>query len=332
MERHLRHEDEALAARQRLGDPTAGEADEASGTEPQDRRRHVPDGAVTVSVVIPALNEADNLPHVLPGVARWADEIVLVDGRSHDGTIEMARRLCPAIRIVEEHQAGKGAALKSGLEAATGDVIVMMDADGSTDPAEIPRFVGALLGGADFAKGSRFVHGAGTSDMPHYRRVGNYLHTLLVRIFFGGRYSDLNYGYNAIWADAVPRLDLDGGGFEVEAVMNIRALRAGLRIVEVASFEEQRVHGVSHLRTFPDGWRVLKAILRERFARPLPREPRLTSNGNSPRSQADDREALTDALAPRQPARSQPGEDDPALVESGASPPPSLDPPARRRP
>jgi glycosyltransferase involved in cell wall biosynthesis len=224
-----------------------------------------------VSVVIPALNEAENLPHVLPRIPRWVDEVVLVDGLSEDETIAVAQQLYPKIRIVQERRPGKGAALRAGFAAATGDIIVMLDADGSTDPAEIPTFVGALLGGADFVKGSRFMQGAGTSDMPRHRKLGNWALVQLVRQFFGGRYSDLCYGYNATWADVVPTLDLDTDGFEIETTMNIRALRARLRVVEVPSFEEKRVHGVGRLRAIPDGWRVLKIIFRERFRpwRPL---------------------------------------------------------------
>jgi hypothetical protein len=143
----------------------------------------------------------------------------------------------------------------------------MLDADGSTDPEEIARYVGALLSGADFAKGSRFLQGGGTADMPFYRQLGNFGFVMLTRLLFGGRYSDLCYGYNAFWADVLPFLQLDGNGFEIESMMNIRALRAGLNIAEVPSFEDKRIYGEGRLQTFPDGWRVLKTILRERFGR-----------------------------------------------------------------
>jgi glycosyltransferase involved in cell wall biosynthesis len=192
-------------------------------------------------------------------------EVVLVDGLSIDGTIEVARHLRPDIRIVQQQRRGKGNALMDGFNAATGDIIVMMDADGSTDPYEIPAFVGALMGGADFAKGSRFAQGGGTADMPVHRYFGNWVFTLLVKTLYGGRYSDLCYGYNAFWSDVVPKLQLEGDGFEIETVMNIHALKAGLRIAEVPSFEAERIHGVGRLRTIPDGWRVLKAIIRERL-------------------------------------------------------------------
>jgi glycosyltransferase involved in cell wall biosynthesis len=209
------------------------------------------------------LNEAENLPHVLPRLAEQVDEIVLVDGCSTDETILTAKRLLPQVHIVTEKRRGKGAALLAGFSASTGDVIVMIDADGSNDPHEIPRFIGALVSGADFAKGSRFLCGGGTDDMPLHRRAGNKLFVWLVRLFFGGRYSDLCYGYNAFWRDVVGDLALDGSGFEIETMMNIRALRAGLCIVEVPSHEAERIHGRSNLRTIVDGWRVLKTIFRE---------------------------------------------------------------------
>ena len=122
-----------------------------------------------VSVVIPALNEQENLQHVLPRIPWLVDEVILVDGASTDRTVAVARDLIPTIRDVQQRGTGKGAALRTGFEASTGDIIVTLDADGSTDPAEIPYFVHALLAGADVAKGSRFLHGGGTSDMPLHR-------------------------------------------------------------------------------------------------------------------------------------------------------------------
>jgi hypothetical protein len=220
-----------------------------------------------VSVVIPTLNEARNLPLVLPHIPADVYEVILVDGASVDDTIEVARRLLPSIRIVLETQRGKGAALCAGFRAAEGDIIVMLDADGSTDPTEIPRFVDALLRGADFAKGSRFRGDGGSSDISRLRALGNWGFVALVRLLFGGRYTDLCYGYNAIWASVLPVLALDGTGFEIETMMNVRALREGLRIAEVPSFERSRIHGESNLRAFRDGWRILRTIFKERLSR-----------------------------------------------------------------
>ncbi|HEX9374352.1 MAG TPA: glycosyltransferase family 2 protein [Roseiflexaceae bacterium] len=222
---------------------------------------------VTVSVVIPALNEAKNLPHVLPRIPPDIHEVILVDGFSTDATVQIAQELLPSIRVVYQEGRGKGAALRSGFAAATGDIIVMLDADGSTDPAEIPAFVGALRAGNDFAKGSRFLQGGGTADMPLHRQLGNQSFVMLVQLLFGGRYSDLCYGYNAFWRRVLPLLELDCQGFEVETMMNVRALRARLRISEVPSFEAKRRYGEGRLKTLPDGWRVLRTIFKERFRR-----------------------------------------------------------------
>jgi hypothetical protein len=234
--------------------------------EPRNSRHRVRARPVSVSVVIPTLNESRNLPHVLPRIPSCVDDVVLVDGGSEDGTVDVARELRPDIRIVEERRPGKGVALQSGFREARGDIIVTLDADGSTDPAEIPAFLGCLLAGADFAKGSRFVQGGGTTDMELHRKLGNWVLRLLVRIAFGGRYSDLCYGYNAMWRDVLPAMDGDADGFEIETLMNCRALATGLRVAEVPSHEWARIHGESHLRTFLDGLRVLRTILREQRA------------------------------------------------------------------
>lgn len=220
---------------------------------------------VTVSAVIPTLNEARNLPHVLPKLGPEVTELIIVDGRSTDDTVDVALFLRPDARIVYETTPGKGAALRAGFEAATGDIIVALDADGSTDPTEIPAFVSALLNGADYAKGSRFLRTGGTDDMPLYRRLGNATFVQLVGILFGTSFTDMCYGYNAFWARCLGPLRLDADGFEIETLMNVRAVQAGLRIAEVPSVEAERIHGESNLKTIPDGWRVLKTILRERF-------------------------------------------------------------------
>ncbi len=220
-------------------------------------------GSPTVSVVIPTLNEAKNLPHVLPRIPDWVLEVIIIDGLSVDGTLEVARRCRPDVVTVTTTTPGKGAAMRAGFEAARGDVIVALDADGSTDPAEIPAFVGQLVAGADVAMGSRFAVGGGTSDMEMHRRLGNWVLTRMVRVAFGARYSDLCYGYIAFWRDVWHHLDGAFTGFEVETVLHIRAVRAGLRIAEVPSFEAERIWGISNLHTVRDGMRVLSSIMRE---------------------------------------------------------------------
>ncbi|MFD1935755.1 MULTISPECIES: glycosyltransferase family 2 protein [Nonomuraea] len=222
----------------------------------------------TVSVVVPAMNEAENLPHVFATIPQWIDEIVLVDGNSVDDTVAVARRLRPNVKIVTQTGKGKGDALAAGFAACTSDIIVMIDADGSTDGHEIISFVGALVTGADFVKGSRYISGGGSDDLTFSRYFGNKVLTSLVNVFYRTKYTDLCYGYNAFWARHLPVLNLDCDGFEVETLMNVRAAKAGLRVHEVPSHERCRIHGESNLHAVRDGIRVLKTILRERRRRP----------------------------------------------------------------
>src|SRR5262245_17806059 len=134
-------------------------------------------GNPLVSLVIPALNEAANLREVLPTLPP-VHEVIVVDGGSVDGTLEAAREALPDVIPLTQVRRGKGNALAAGFARATGDVVVMFDADGSADPEEIPRFVDALVEGADFAKGSRFRGGGGSADITPIRLLGNrFLHT-----------------------------------------------------------------------------------------------------------------------------------------------------------
>ncbi|MFK4360425.1 glycosyltransferase family 2 protein [Rhodococcus sp. 27YEA6] len=222
-----------------------------------------------VTVIVPAMNEAKNLPHVAAQMPKGIDEIVFVDGNSVDDTVEVATMLWPDATVITQTRKGKGNALACGFEAATGDIIVMIDADGSTNPGEIPLFVQALVDGADFAKGSRFIAGGGSSDITKLRRLGNYGLNSLVNILFRTHFTDLCYGYNAFWRNALDVMQLPdtdiaaaqwGDGFEIETLINVRVAAAGLGIAEVGSFEADRIHGVSNLNAFSDGMRVLRII------------------------------------------------------------------------
>ncbi|MGW8728212.1 glycosyltransferase family 2 protein [Streptomyces sp. NPDC055808] len=229
--------------------------------------------APPVSVVIPAMNEAENLPHVFKTLPDWIHEVVLVDGNSTDDTVQVARELWPDVVVVKQVGKGKGDALISGFAACTGDIIVMVDADGSADGDEIVSYVSALVGGADFAKGSRFANGGGTDDMTPIRKLGNAVLCGIVNRKFGARYTDLCYGYNAFWKHCLDKIVLDCSGFEIETLINIRIVKAGLRVQEVPSYEYNRIHGVSNLSAVRDGIRVLKVILREKA---VPRARRRT--------------------------------------------------------
>lgn len=224
----------------------------------------------SISVVIPTRNEAQNLYYVLPRILPIVSEVILVDGHSTDDTIAVALQLLPTIRVVKQTGIGKGDAMRAGFAECTGDIIVMLDADGSTDPYEIPRFVDALIQGNDFAKGSRFMQGGGSHDITFLRWVGNYGFCKLANVLFGTRFSDFCYGYNAFWKHCLDYIEVDCDGFEIEALINLRIHKSNLRIIEVPSFEYERISGQSNLRPFRDGWRVLRTIIRERSNEVLP--------------------------------------------------------------
>jgi glycosyltransferase involved in cell wall biosynthesis len=249
----------------------AAPATGTTATLQQDRTRRQP----RVSVIIPTYNEAKNLPYVFARLPLDVYEVIVVDGRSVDDTVRVARSLRADVQVVLQNRMGKGNAMACGFAAATGDVVVMLDADGSADPREIPQFVDALVAGADFAKGTRFADGGGSSDITPVRAWGNRWLNRLANVLFGTRYTDLCYGYNAFWRDCLDHLALDprpaecgsrqwGDGFEIETIINTRMALAGARITEVPSYEHPRIHGTSNLNTWRDGARVLRALLVER--------------------------------------------------------------------
>jgi len=218
-----------------------------SASRPDTPRRH------RVSVVIPAKNEALNIGWVLSRLPPSVDEVVLVDGLSSDATVTVAQAIWPGIVVVDERRPGKGAALRAGFDVATGDYIVMLDADGSMDPQEMGRFIELLDNGHDLVKGSRFLQGGGTADMSVLRETGNRCLLAIANLLFGTGHTDLCYGYAAFRRHAILALEVTADGFEVETELFLRATRNGLTVGEVPSFEAPRRTGASNLHTFRDG-------------------------------------------------------------------------------
>ena len=189
--------------------------------------------AVGISVVIPARNEADNIAWVLQRIPTFVDEVVIVDGRSTDDTIEVARLVRPDVVVVSDNGIGKGDAMRVGGMAARGSIIVMIDADGSMDPAEIERYVEPLAQEYDVVKGSRFLQGGGTADMTNLRKAGHLGLLTLANVLYGSKWTDLCYGFCAFRRSAFEELALDADGFEIETQIVVRATRMGMRIAEV---------------------------------------------------------------------------------------------------
>lgn len=224
-----------------------------------------------VTVVIPTKNEAANIGWVMRRIPSFVSEVVLVDADSSDGTVEVARRVRQDVRVVIERALGKGVALRRGFAEATGDIIVMLDADGSMDPRELPRFVEYIVGGFEFVKGSRYMIGGGSEDITFVRNVGNRSLNAAVNLLYHSRFSDLCYGYSAFRRSCLDALELQAVGFEIETEMVVNALRAGLRITEVPSLELRRRYGESNLHAFRDGRRVLSELVNSKL-KPLPED------------------------------------------------------------
>jgi glycosyltransferase involved in cell wall biosynthesis len=222
---------------------------------------------VSVSVILPVLNERDGLRVVLPRMPSLVSELIVVDGHSTDDSLDVVRALCPSATILSQWGRGKGNAIKRGLARARGDIVVTMDADGSMRPEDIPLFVDKLLDGHDFVKGSRELSGAGSDDFTLIRRIGNSGLTRVANVVFGTRYTDLTFGFNAYWRAAMRNPDRLADGFQFEIQAAVRAGKAGLRTAEVPTYEDARVGGHSKLNALTDGWSILRLILGEAHPR-----------------------------------------------------------------
>ncbi len=175
--------------------------------------------APSVSLVIPVKNEARNIGWVLERIADDVDEVILVDGKSTDATLVTAQRCRPDVKVVAQDGVGKGSALRTGFLAASGDIIVMMDADGSMTPDEITHYVHFLANGYDFVKGSRFIAGGGSLDITRFRRIGNRFLLGVFNALYGAELTDLCYGFCAFHRRYLDVLALSATGFEIEAEM-----------------------------------------------------------------------------------------------------------------
>jgi glycosyltransferase involved in cell wall biosynthesis len=211
------------------------------------------EGHIRISVVICALNEEPNLPHVLPNVPAYVDEILLVDGHSTDNTVEAAKRIRPDIKVLFQPGRGKGDALKYGVEHAKGDIIVTLDADGETPPDEILNFVKPLFEGYDIAKGSRLTNNR-PHRMPRHRWFGNKVLVLTFNWLYGAHFNDICSGFNAFWKSKFLQLELSYGANEIgcsmEQRMIIRAKKTGMKIKEVPYTSEGRLAGTSVISGF----------------------------------------------------------------------------------
>lgn len=217
-----------------------------------------------VSVVICTLNEEANVAGVINKIPKWVSEVILVDGYSTDNTVSVAKQVLPSIRVLYQPGHGKDTAMKYGFRNATGEIIVTLDADGSTDPEQIPMFVSELLNGYDFSKGSRFLDA--DPVMPFHRKIGNKMLALYTNLLYGTKYTDVCCGYNAFWKNCLDKISLIDDQFDYEPVLCVKIKQAGLKVAEVHCRDTGRKTGNSKLPMGTQGFKAVFAILRQRFA------------------------------------------------------------------
>lgn len=196
-----------------------------------------------VTVVIP-VHDAAGLPLMLRALPP-VDEVIVVAAPEATDAAAAVRRSRPDALLVHPARPGLGAALACGIAAGSGDVVVTLNSDGSTDPGEIPRYVDALVRGADVAIGSRYTDGGRDLTDGRFRRWADLLLVWCVNVLFGTRRTDPGFGYAAFWRDAAARLDLPdpstraaaawGDGPEIGPLLALRSAARGLRVAEVPS-------------------------------------------------------------------------------------------------
>jgi glycosyltransferase involved in cell wall biosynthesis len=216
-----------------------------------------------VSVIICTLNEEGNLPYVLPKIPKWVDEVIMIDAHSTDNTVEVAKGILPEVKVLYQTDKGKGNALRDGIKQASSEIVVTLDADGSTDPEEIPKFIESLLNGYDFAKGSRFL--GQPPVMSKLRRFGNKLFVWLTNILYGTKYTDLCAGLNAFWTKKFHQIDPLGTSALWEPTINIRIKKRKLKVIEVPQIDRGRIDGKCEARPLRQGLRILSIIFGEFF-------------------------------------------------------------------
>jgi glycosyltransferase involved in cell wall biosynthesis len=217
-----------------------------------------------VTVVIPTWNEAGCIESVISEIPRdVVDEIIVVDGHSTDGTAEIVKRIDGVTLLIQDGK-GFGSAIAQGFKAAGGDAIVVLDGDGSHNPADIPKLVDKIDEGYDYVMAARYRPGSRSEDDTFVRYFGNMFFTFLVNVLYKTNISDSLYLFTCIRRTALSGIKLRSRGFEFCVELLVKAHKAGLKIAEVPSNERPRYSGASKVNAFRHGIVILFEILRAR--------------------------------------------------------------------
>ena len=213
-----------------------------------------------VICIIPTLNEVTTITEVIEKSKDFAKRIIVVDGRSEDGTAKLAWDAGAEV-IIQEGE-GKGMALRTVFEIIDGDIFVIIDGDATYNPLEMREILRPIIEGkADIVIGSRLAGKMETGSMSNMNRFGNQLFNLLINTFFKGGITDSQSGFRALNRQAVESLKLSSEGFEIETEITIKALKQGLRVKEVPITYAKRRGSPSKLSSLKVGSRILKTII-----------------------------------------------------------------------
>lgn len=216
-----------------------------------------------VSVVIPTLNEAGCIERVINEIPlSVVNEIIVVDANSPDGTAEIVSKM--GHKVILQEGKGFGSAFVQGMEKAEGDIVVLLDGDGSHDPADIPKLVEGVKEGYDYVMAARYRPGSRSEDDTFIRFFGNMVLTFLTNLLHKVYVSDSLYLFTAIRKEAFRNIELKSKGFEFCTEILVKAHKAGLKIAEVPSIERKRYSGFSKVNAFKHGFIILWEIFKAR--------------------------------------------------------------------
>ena len=213
-----------------------------------------------VSVVIATLKEAGCIERVIKEIPEDAvDEIVVVDAHSPDGTAEIAGKL--GCRVIMQKGKGYGLGFRQGIENAAGDVVVLMDGDGSHNPGDIRKLIDKINEGYDCVFASRYTQESHSEDDTIVRSFGNWLITGMVNILFNFKTSDSLFLFTAFRKDVFSKVDFGYDGFEFCSEFLIKIFTGNNKVCEIPSVERKRYSGRSKVRALIHGYKIIKSIL-----------------------------------------------------------------------
>jgi len=219
-----------------------------------------------VSVVAACLNEAESILKILDNIPKeLVDEVLVVDGYSKDNTFEIVKKA--GYNIIRQEGKGRGAAFKTGFKKVKGDLVVMLSTDGNERPGDIRKLIDEINEGYDMVIATRFGLGR-SEDVTFIRNIGNYILTLLCNIAGGLHITDSMNGFRILKRDAIKKMNIESDRFDIEGEITIKAGKLKFRVGEIPTVEDPRLHSDSRLRTFRDGYIILRRIIKEALREP----------------------------------------------------------------